>query len=146
MPRDKTFDCARSVAAGRRREFIWQPPNLSLRSGMAVSVPYGRFTSLRGITRLPPVKASVFASYHRDGDQNYSEHFATMYLQRRRTSFSETQFEGYRCLDEHVGDKPFRRAIIGDLAEKESISLGKWFPALGKSLLELRPRSTLPHP
>lgn len=49
--------------------------------------------------------------------------------------FSEVQFEAYRALGEHVGDKLFLPAItnqpdIGD------VDLEAWFVALGKSLLE----------
>ncbi|MFK0642740.1 MULTISPECIES: patatin-like phospholipase family protein [unclassified Ochrobactrum] len=40
--------------------------------------------------------------------------------------FSETQFEAYRALGEHVGDKLFMKAIIGELAKKRSIKLDKW--------------------
>ncbi|TBD07487.1 hypothetical protein ELH21_10685 [Rhizobium leguminosarum] len=37
--------------------------------------------------------------------------------------FSETQFEAYRALGEHVGDKLFMKAIIGELAEQRSMKL-----------------------
>jgi len=50
--------------------------------------------------------------------------------------FSEAQFEAYRNLGEHVGDKLFLRAILGDLASKESLELEEWFQALGMHLLE----------
>jgi hypothetical protein len=50
--------------------------------------------------------------------------------------FSEAQFEAYRTLGEHVGDKLFLRAIVGDVADSHSISVENWFLELGKSLLE----------
>ena len=38
--------------------------------------------------------------------------------------FSETQFEAYRSLGEHVGDKLFLRALVGEeLAKSESIQV-----------------------
>jgi hypothetical protein len=50
--------------------------------------------------------------------------------------FSEAQFEAYRSLGEHVGDKLFLRAIVADVADSHSISVENWFLELGKSLLE----------
>jgi hypothetical protein len=55
--------------------------------------------------------------------------------------FSEAQFEAYRSLGEHVGDKLFLRAIVGDLADSKSIDVEAWFRELGKSLLEPLPAS-----
>lgn len=53
--------------------------------------------------------------------------------------FSETQFEAYRSLGEHVGDKLFLRALVGEeLAKAESIHVEEWFGELGKRLLDPR--------
>ncbi len=50
--------------------------------------------------------------------------------------FSEAQFEAYRSLGEHVGNKLFLRAVIGDLADRRPLDLKQWFDALGLNLLE----------
>jgi hypothetical protein len=50
--------------------------------------------------------------------------------------FTETQFEAYRSLGEHVGDKLFLRAIVGELADKRSVNIEDWFCKLGTNLLE----------
>jgi hypothetical protein len=50
--------------------------------------------------------------------------------------FTEAQFEAYRSLGEHVGDKLFLRAIVGDLADSKSVEVETWFRELGKNLLE----------
>jgi hypothetical protein len=51
--------------------------------------------------------------------------------------FSEAQFEAYRSLGEHVGDKLFLRALVGEeLAKSESIQAEEWFGELGKRLLD----------
>jgi hypothetical protein len=52
--------------------------------------------------------------------------------------FSEAQFEAYRSLGEHVGDKMFLPAIVGDTmaAPKADIVLEKWFAEIGKNTLE----------
>jgi hypothetical protein len=50
--------------------------------------------------------------------------------------FTEAQFEAYRSLGEHIGDKLFLRAIIGDLADAKLVNLEQWFLQLGKNLLE----------
>jgi hypothetical protein len=52
--------------------------------------------------------------------------------------FTETQFEAYRSLGEHIGDKLFLRPVVGGLADSKSIDVPEWFLALGKSLLEPR--------
>lgn len=52
--------------------------------------------------------------------------------------FTEAQFEAYRALGEHVGDKLFLRAIVGSLADKNDVHVEDWFGALGKAML--RPR------
>jgi hypothetical protein len=59
--------------------------------------------------------------------------------------FSEAQFEAYRSLGEHVGDKLFLRALVGeDLAQAPSakmpsVQVEDWFRELGKRLLEPLP-------
>jgi hypothetical protein len=50
--------------------------------------------------------------------------------------FSEAQFEAYRSLGEHVGNKLFLRAIVGDLGKTGAIDVEEWFRRLGMSLLE----------
>lgn len=51
--------------------------------------------------------------------------------------FTEAQFEAYRSLGEHVGDKMFLPAIVGqEIADSHDIELEKWFLAIGKSMLE----------
>jgi len=53
--------------------------------------------------------------------------------------FTETQFEAYRSLGEHIGDKLFLRSIVGNLADSKFIEIDDWFMELGKSLLEPLP-------
>ncbi|RVD18427.1 MAG: hypothetical protein EOS73_28600 [Mesorhizobium sp.] len=53
--------------------------------------------------------------------------------------FSETQFEAYRSLGEHIGEKMFLPAITGPLGQKD-VSLEEWLRCLGRSLL--RPTSS----
>jgi len=56
--------------------------------------------------------------------------------------FSETQFEAYRSLGEHVGDKLFLKAIVGEeMATDKYVEVEKWFSALGQSLLAPLPAS-----
>ncbi len=50
--------------------------------------------------------------------------------------FGEAQFEAYRNLGEHVGNKLFLRAVLGDLADADSIDLETWFKTMGEKLLE----------
>jgi hypothetical protein len=50
--------------------------------------------------------------------------------------FTDTQFEAYRYLGEHVGDKLFLRAIVGDIAGARPVNLEDWFSATGQSMLE----------
>ena len=51
--------------------------------------------------------------------------------------FSETQFEAYRSLGEHVGDKLFLRALVGEeLAKSDAVQVEDWFGELAKRLLE----------
>jgi hypothetical protein len=54
--------------------------------------------------------------------------------------FSETQFEAYRTLGEHIGNKLFLRAIVGKLADSKEVKLEEWFLQLGKNLLEPLPK------
>jgi hypothetical protein len=56
--------------------------------------------------------------------------------------FSETQFEAYRNLGEHVGDKLFLKAIVGEkMSTDKYVEVETWFSALGRSLLEPLPPS-----
>jgi hypothetical protein len=51
--------------------------------------------------------------------------------------FTEAQFEAYRSLGEHVGDKMFLPAIVGpEIAASHDVELEKWFLAIGKNMLE----------
>ncbi|MDE3745107.1 patatin-like phospholipase family protein [Methylobacterium radiotolerans] len=50
--------------------------------------------------------------------------------------FTEAQFEAYRSLGEHVGEKLFLRAIVGSLAASTDVEIEKWFEAIGTSMLE----------
>jgi hypothetical protein len=49
--------------------------------------------------------------------------------------FTEVQFEAYRALGEHVGDKMFLRAIVG-LPDIGQIDIEQWFQGLGNSFLD----------
>lgn len=50
--------------------------------------------------------------------------------------FTETQFEAYRTLGEHIGNKLFLRTIVGDIGNAEPIEVEAWFRELGKNLLD----------
>jgi hypothetical protein len=51
--------------------------------------------------------------------------------------FTETQFEAYRALGEHVGDKLFLAAIVGTQpAQSENILVDQWFAETGARMLE----------
>lgn len=51
--------------------------------------------------------------------------------------FTEAQFEAYRSLGEHIGDKLFLRALVGDeMAESKAVKIEDLFRELGKRLLE----------
>lgn len=50
--------------------------------------------------------------------------------------FTEPQFEAYRSLGEHVGDKLFLRSIVGDLADKSDINIDELFARIAESLLD----------
>jgi hypothetical protein len=52
--------------------------------------------------------------------------------------FTEAQFEAYRSLGEHIGEKLFLRAVMEDLADRKNLSIDEWFAAIGKSFLEPR--------
>jgi hypothetical protein len=55
--------------------------------------------------------------------------------------FTEPQFEAYRSLGEHVGDKLFLSAIVGDeIASDSNVDVEKWFTEIGKSVLDFPPR------
>lgn len=49
--------------------------------------------------------------------------------------FSEPQFEAYRSLGEHVGDKLFLSSMVGDMSEADQVDLMRWMKALGQSFL-----------
>ena len=52
--------------------------------------------------------------------------------------FSEAQFEAYRSLGEHIGEKLFLRALVGEeLAGSGAIEIEAWFSELGKRLLDI---------
>ena len=53
--------------------------------------------------------------------------------------FSEAQFEAYRSLGEHVGDKLFLKALVGKLVNSNSVRVEEWFCELGKNLLQPLP-------
>src|SRR5205809_356530 len=51
--------------------------------------------------------------------------------------FTEAQFEAYRSLGEHVGDRLFLRTFVGDdLSKSTSVLLKAWFTELAKRTLE----------
>jgi hypothetical protein len=50
--------------------------------------------------------------------------------------FTESQFEAYRSLGEHVGDKLFLPAIIGAAESAPDFAVETWFTAIGKSMLD----------
>ncbi len=54
--------------------------------------------------------------------------------------FTEAQFEAYRALGEHIGDKLFLPAIVGEL--KPDANLEDWFKRLGRSILSERVKPT----
>ncbi|MBD9449848.1 patatin-like phospholipase family protein [Rhizobium sp. RHZ01] len=58
--------------------------------------------------------------------------------------FSEPQFEAYRALGEHVGEKMFLPAITGDLGQ--DVKLEEWFRQLGRSFLDPRPAAPISRP
>jgi hypothetical protein len=50
--------------------------------------------------------------------------------------FSETQFEAYRTLGEHIGDKLFLSPIVGNLGERDDVDIADWMTRLERELLE----------
>jgi Patatin-like phospholipase len=54
--------------------------------------------------------------------------------------FSESQFEAYRALGEHVGEKLFLPAITGPLGR--DVDIEDWFNRVGRSLLDVRAAAT----
>ncbi|WP_413711813.1 hypothetical protein [Rhizobium sp. Rhizsp82] len=50
--------------------------------------------------------------------------------------FSETQFEAYRSLGEHIGDKLFLKAVLGNVGPTPSLE--QWMAALGQGFLPSR--------
>ena len=51
--------------------------------------------------------------------------------------FTETQFEAYRSLGEHVGDKLFLQTLVGEeLSSSNHVEVECWFRELGSRLLE----------
>ncbi|WP_441261152.1 hypothetical protein AB7008_48165 [Bradyrhizobium sp. 521_C7_N1_3] len=52
--------------------------------------------------------------------------------------FTEVQFEAYRALGEHIGDKLFLPAITG-LSDGPAIDIGDWFIGLGSAFLDPLP-------
>ena len=56
--------------------------------------------------------------------------------------FSEAQFEAYRNLGEHVGDKMFLPAIVGDNMAKAdaNVIIEEWFAEIGMNMLEPLPK------
>jgi hypothetical protein len=51
--------------------------------------------------------------------------------------FSESQFEAYRSLGEHIGDKLFLPMLVGQqIAALHDVQLEQWFEELGTRLLE----------
>ncbi|MCY1644067.1 hypothetical protein [Methylorubrum sp. SL192] len=50
-------------------------------------------------------------------------------------NFSEVQFEAYRALGEHVGEKLFLDALVGDINKEQNVVLQDWFAALSRNLL-----------
>jgi hypothetical protein len=55
--------------------------------------------------------------------------------------FSEAQFEAYRSLGEHVGDKMFLPAIVGEAMAKGDarVVLETWFKEIGRNVLDPLP-------
>ncbi|RCK33944.1 hypothetical protein TH9_05910 [Thalassospira xiamenensis] len=47
--------------------------------------------------------------------------------------FTETQFEAYRSLGEHIGDKLFMEAVVEELAGKHSVGVQEWMSKYAKS-------------
>ncbi|WP_354099905.1 hypothetical protein [Bradyrhizobium sp. S3.9.2] len=52
--------------------------------------------------------------------------------------FTEVQFEAYRALGEHIGDKMFLSAITG-LSDSSAVDLEEWFSGMGSAFLDPLP-------
>lgn len=52
--------------------------------------------------------------------------------------FTEAQFEAYRSLGEHVGDKLFIEAIAGKQLDKPIVPIAEWFGGIGEGMLSAR--------
>jgi hypothetical protein len=50
--------------------------------------------------------------------------------------FTETQFEAYRSLGEHVGNRLFLKALAGEMGTRTDVKIEEWFSMLGQNLLE----------
>ncbi|WP_246659387.1 patatin-like phospholipase family protein [Rhizobium sp. FY34] len=50
--------------------------------------------------------------------------------------FTETQFEAYRSLGEHIGDKLFMEAIIEELAANPSVGVKEWMEKYAKNFMD----------
>lgn len=50
--------------------------------------------------------------------------------------FTEAQFEAYRALGEHVGDKLFLAAVVGAMSTSSQVDMVEWFEAIGTSMLD----------
>jgi len=54
--------------------------------------------------------------------------------------FTEAQFEAYRSLGEHIGDKMFLPALVESMPTRnDGVKLEEWFQAVGKNTLEALP-------
>lgn len=53
--------------------------------------------------------------------------------------FSETQFEAYRSLGEHIGDKLFMEAIVEELSTEASVGVEEWMKKYAKNFGEIAP-------
>jgi hypothetical protein len=54
--------------------------------------------------------------------------------------FTEAQFEAYRSLGEHIGDKMFLPALVESMPTRDDgVKLEEWFHAVGKNMLDALP-------
>ena len=57
--------------------------------------------------------------------------------------FGEAQYEAYRSLGEHIGDRLFLPTMVGDeIAKSSEVIVEEWFLALARSLLDHPPPTT----
>ena len=114
--------------------FDWHLWDGSLRSGMAVHGPDPRYLFL-AFARLY-LKLSLTGN---EGEFIRRYRLDEPVFPHQSTAdqfFSETQFEAYRSLGEHVGDKLFLKAIVGEKVSTDKyVEVEEWFNALGQSLL-----------